>query len=80
MRKAFEGICLALLATMWLGHLDLANEIRNNPVSHLMVPLWALIAYPCASFGPRDTGSPILPKNRGESSEHSSGRRRSLWR
>ena len=33
-----------------LGDLDLANAVRNNPASHLMIPLWALIAYPCANF------------------------------
>ena len=49
-RKTFEAVCLALITTMWLGDLDLANAVRNNPASHLMIPLWALIAYPCASF------------------------------
>lgn len=49
-RKTFEVVCMALITTMWLGDLDLANAVRNNPASHLMIPLWALIAYPCASF------------------------------
>ena len=49
-RKTFEAVCLALITTTWLGDLDLANAVRNNPASHLMIPLWALIAYPCASF------------------------------
>lgn len=49
-RRIFEAVCLALITTMWLGDPDLANGVRNNPVSHLMIPLWALIAYPCARF------------------------------
>ena len=49
-RKTFEAVCLTLITTMWLGDLDPANAVWNNPVSHLMIPLWALIAYPCASF------------------------------
>ena len=49
-RKTFEAVCLALITTTWLGDLDLANAVRNNPASHLMIPLWALIAYPCANF------------------------------
>ena len=44
--KVFEGLCLGLIATM-----SLAELMATDPVPFLMiVPLWALIAYPCAGF------------------------------
>ena len=49
-RQVFEAVCLVLLSIMWLGHVDLENEIRKNPVSHMIIPLWALLAYLCAKF------------------------------
>ena len=49
-RKTFEGICLGLITMMWLGVSDLGDAMRTEPASHLMIPLWALIAHPCAGF------------------------------
>ena len=63
-RKIFEGVCLGLITTMWLGFPDVGSPViatvwlefpdfatafQRDPTSHLLVPLWALIAYPCAS-------------------------------
>ncbi len=49
-RQTFEVLCLCLIGTMWLGPPDLRDAIRIDPIPHLMVPLWALIAYPCAGL------------------------------
>ena len=64
-RKIFEGVCLGFITTMWLGFPDvgapviatvwlefpdLGTAVRTDPASQLIIPLWALIAYPCASF------------------------------
>ena len=61
-RKAFEAVCLLLLVIMWLGHMDLEHEIRNNPVSHMIIPLWALLAYLCAKFRTERYRVDALPK------------------
>ena len=64
-RKTFEGVCLGFITTMWLGFPDVgdsvittvwlgfpsfANAVQTDPASQLIIPLWALIAYPCAHF------------------------------
>jgi len=72
-RKTFEGICLALVTAMWLGLSDLGEAIATSPVAHLVIPVWALIAYPCASFR-------IRPELRPSTERTSSSRIRTvLW-
>ena len=56
-RKSFEAFCLSLIAMMWVSFPDLGNAIGDEPVPHLIVPLWALIAYTCAGAG---TGKEVV--------------------
>ena len=73
-RKTFEGICLGLITTMWLGVSDLGNAMMTEPASHLITPLWALIAYPCAGFRIAKKPEAIPPEQ-----PRSSATRTVLW-
>ncbi len=49
-RVVFEIACLTLLTLAWLGLRDLVLHIVEDPVPHLVIPVWALAAYPCAGL------------------------------
>lgn len=49
-RVVFEIACLALLTLAWLALGDLALRIVDDPVGHLVIPVWALAAYPSAGL------------------------------
>ena len=46
----FPDVGSPVIAVVWLDFPDVATAFRTDPVPHLIIPLWALIAYPCASF------------------------------
>ena len=49
-RVLFEIACLVMLTVAWLALVDLAVLIVEEPVRHFVFPIWALVAYPCATL------------------------------
>ena len=49
-RVGFELSCLVLLTIAWLALRDLGTQIIESPVEHLVIPIWALVAYACAGL------------------------------
>lgn len=49
-RIGFEVVCLVLLSIAWLALHDLGTQIIERPVEHLVIPIWALVAYGCAGL------------------------------
>ena len=63
-RLLLEITALAVLTAAWLTLRDLAFYIGEDPVSYLLIPVWALAAYPCAGCLVRPEPSERKPSSR----------------
>lgn len=51
-RTAFEALCLVFLCAVVFLQSDLGKLIATDPVTNLVAPVWALVAYAVVTLWP----------------------------
>jgi hypothetical protein len=60
-RKFVEVALLLLVCVLVITQNNLAHQISNHPVSNLIVPLWAIVAYSAVNLLDQSRFSQVLP-------------------
>ena len=60
LRKGLEILALVMIASAILLQNDLRYQIITDPVSNMIIPLWAIIAYTVIAFKNRKTADKIV--------------------